>query len=70
MDELVKLVSKKAGLSEDQAKTAVATVVDYLKKMLPAPVAGQIDGLLAGGDVTKTASGLADSLGGMFGKKK
>ncbi len=65
MDELVKLVSKKTGLPPDQAKVAVQTVIDFLKKKLPAPVAAQIDGVLSG-NVTDLAKGL----GGVFGKKK
>ncbi len=48
MDELVKLVSQKAGISPDQARTAVQTVLDFLKQKLPAPVAAQIDGVLSG----------------------
>jgi uncharacterized protein (DUF2267 family) len=66
MDELVKMVAKKTGLSPEMAKTAVTTVLDFLKKKLPAPIAGQIDAVLGGG----AASGVADALGGMFGKKK
>ena len=65
MDELVKLVVQKTGLSEATAKIAVETVVDYLKKKLPAPVAGQIDTVLKGGNVADMAKGL----GGMVGKK-
>ncbi len=49
MNELVKLVMQKTGLPEDQAKAAVETVLNFLKQKLPAPIAGQIDGLLAGG---------------------
>ena len=68
MDELVKLVSEKAGVSEDKARDAVKTVIAYLKKKLPAPVAKQIDKVLnGGGDID--VEGLADSLGGMLGKK-
>ena len=71
MDELIKLVSQKAGLSEEMAKKAVETVIGYLKDKLPAPIAGQIDGLLGGGGMTEdlgdTAKGL---LGGLFGRKK
>ncbi len=66
MDELVKMVASKTGISEDQARTAVQTVVGYLKQKLPAPIAGQVDAALAGssgfGDVAK-------GLGGMLGKK-
>jgi len=66
MDELVKLVVQKTGLPEAQAKQAVEVVIGFLKAKLPAPVAGQIDGLLAGG----AADNVAQGLGGLFGKKK
>ena len=69
MDELIKMVSEKAGLSEEMAKTAVETVIGYLKKKLPAPIAGQIDGVLGGGGMPKDLGGLAEGLGGLFGKK-
>ena len=65
MDELVKLVSQKTGLPEDKSRLAVQTVLDYLKKKLPAPVASQIDTVLASGNVGNVAKGL----GGMLGKK-
>ena len=39
MDELIKLVTQKAGISEAQAQQAVETVMGFLKDKLPAPVA-------------------------------
>ena len=69
MDELIKMVSEKAGLSEEMAKTAVETVIGYLKKKLPAPIAGQIDGVLGGGEMPADLGGLAKGLGGILGKK-
>ncbi len=66
MDKLVKLVSEKTGLSEDMAQKAVEVVVGYLKDKLPAPIAGQIDGLLEGG---QGAGDIAGAIGGLFGKK-
>lgn len=65
MDELVKIVSQKAGIQEEQAKMAVNTVLDFLREKLPAPLASQIDGLLSGGGLDDVAKGL----GGLFGKK-
>jgi uncharacterized protein (DUF2267 family) len=64
MDELIKLVSSKVGISEAQAKDAVETVLGFLKDKLPSPVAGQVESVLKGdmGDV-------AGTLGGLFGKK-
>jgi hypothetical protein len=70
MEDLVKLVSQKTGLPEAQAKLAVDTVLGFLKTKLPAPLAGQLDGFLAGGSAAPDLGGLASSaLGGMFGKK-
>jgi hypothetical protein len=69
MDELVKLVSQKTGLSEEMAKTAVEMVVGYLKEKLPAPIAGQIDSVLGRGGMAKEAGGIAKGLGGILGKK-
>jgi hypothetical protein len=63
MDELVKLVSEKTGLSEEMSETAVQIVMDYIKKKLPAPVAAQVDAVLGAGSA-------ADALGGLFGGKK
>jgi hypothetical protein len=66
MDELVKLVAQKAGISQDQARKAVETVIGFLKQQLPQPLAGQIDAALEGdlGGLTDLAGGL----GGLFGK--
>ncbi|HEY3345054.1 MAG TPA: hypothetical protein VGJ97_09010 [Anaerolineaceae bacterium] len=60
MEELVKLVSRKIGIPEDQAKLAVETVVGFLKQKLPAPIAGQIDAALSN-------PGITQGLGGLFG---
>lgn len=68
MDELIKQVSQKTGLSQDQAKQATQVVLDYLMAKLPAPVAGQIKTVLSGGGVSGVADA-AKNLGGMFGKK-
>ena len=63
MDELVELVAKKTGLSEEMAQTAVDTVIDYLKEKMPGPAAAQLDALLEGGDI----SDLLGGLGNLFG---
>jgi uncharacterized protein (DUF2267 family) len=65
VDEIVKQVAAKANITEEQAQVAVDLVVDVLKEKLPAPVAGQIDGLLSG----EGAEGIAGQLGGLLGKK-
>ena len=73
MEELVRQVSQRAGIDEGKARAAVETVVGFLKDKLPAPVAGQLDGVLggggAGGGLSEQAGNLMGGLGGMFGKK-
>jgi len=64
MDELVKLVVQKTGISDDQARQAINVVVNYLKDKLPAPIAAQVDGVL-----NNQGGGVAGALGGLFGKK-
>jgi hypothetical protein len=67
MDELVKQVSAKTGISEEQARTAVTTVLGFLKDKLPAPIAGQIDGVVSGEGSTGGGLGdLANKAGSFF----
>ncbi len=75
MDELIKQVVERTGISEQQARGAVETVLGFLKTRLPGPIAGQLDGVVGGGGAA--AGGIADKagdvlggLGGMFGGKK
>jgi hypothetical protein len=65
-DDLVKLVSDKVGITEQQAAQAVDVVMDYLGDKLPEPIAGQLDAALkgSGSDLGSMASGL----GGLFKK--
>jgi len=65
MDELVKLVSEKTGIAEEQARQAVEIVIGYLKDNLPKPIAGQVDKVLSGGGVD--VGDLKEGLGGMLG---
>ena len=60
MDEIIKLVSEKTGLSEEMAEEAVTLVLDYVKEKLPDPIAGRLDTLLEG-------DAASDLLGGLFG---
>lgn len=69
MDELIKLVSKKAGISETQAKSAVDTVLKFLKEKLPDPVAGRLDDIVSGAGSLDLGKGM-DALGGLLGGKK
>lgn len=70
MDELVKMVTEKAGISSDQAQKAVTTVLGFLKGKLPGPVAGQIDNVVSGqsGSEGGIAGEAGKAVGGMFGR--
>jgi len=69
MDELIKRITEKTGISEDQARSAVTTVSNFLKEKLPAPIAGQVDNVLSGaGGITDTLGDAAAKAGGIFGK--
>ena len=49
MDELIKLVAGKVGISAEQAEQAVHTVLGFLKDKLPEPIAGQLENIVGGG---------------------
>ena len=68
MEELIKRVSERAGISEEQARSAVETVAEFLKERVPAPYSSYIDSFMTGGG-GGGLGGLAGGLGGLFGKK-
>lgn len=76
MEELIRQVSERTGISPEQAQTAVATVLGFLKTRLPEPIAGQLDGFLGGGGgadlggLGGAAGSLLGGLGGMLGGNK
>jgi len=67
MDEIVNLVQQRAGIDEGQARTAVDTVLSFVKDRLPEPMRGQIDGLVSRGGSTGGVGGASGSnpLGGL-----
>lgn len=72
MATLAQLVAEKAGITESQAQMAIKTVADFLKEKLPAPIAGQVEGLLAAdvSGVAGAAESVMKGLGGFMGSKK
>jgi hypothetical protein len=73
VNELVNLVAQKVGISADQARTAVDTVLGFLKNKLPAPLAGQLDNVAAGGAAEGAEDGILDKIkkgvGSLVGSK-
>lgn len=71
MEDLIKLVSEKTGLSEAKAKVAVETVTTYLKSKLPGSLASQVDAYLSGEKASESdemMSNLKDTLAGIYKK--
>ena len=63
MEELIRQVTERTGISEAQAQTAVITVLGFIKGRLPEPIAGQLDSFLGGG----AGGGGGADLGGLGG---
>ena len=73
MNELINLIVQKTGISQENAQKAAQTAIDFLKTKLPAPVAGQVDAVLAGdmsGLAGQAGEMLKGKLGGAFGGQK
>lgn len=64
MEELINSVCQRTGLSPDKARSAVETVVEYLKGKLPSSVSSQLDSALSG-----ESSGITGRIASAFGKK-
>lgn len=70
MDEIVKAVAEKTGMPADQVRPVVQAVIGELKQRLPAPIAGQLDGLLGTGGAGQMLDQASSLLGGLLGKKE
>jgi hypothetical protein len=73
MNELINLIVQKTGISQENAQKAAQTAIDFLKSKLPAPVAGQVDAVLAGdmsGIAGQAGEMLKGKLGGALGEQK
>ncbi|MCX6317056.1 MAG: hypothetical protein NTW29_07185 [Bacteroidetes bacterium] len=69
MEELIKTVTAKAGISESQAKSAVETVVSFIKDKMPGGIGGQVESFLAGnaGTVGNVIDTIKDKASGLLG---
>ena len=67
MDELIKLISEKVGVTPDKAQVAVQLVMTHIKGKAPA-LSSQLDGLMGGGAAAGGGLGdVASKLGGLMG---
>ncbi|MCC6744319.1 MAG: hypothetical protein IT175_10715, partial [Acidobacteria bacterium] len=62
---LIQMVSERAGIAPETARTAVETVLGFIKERLPEPLASQVDGFIGG---EAAADGGGDVLGDIAGK--
>lgn len=69
MQDLIKMVTEKAGISESQAKSAVETVVSFLKDKMPGGLGGQVESFINGnaGSIGKAVDSVKDKVGGLLG---
>lgn len=67
MDDLIKQITDKTGISMDQAKGAIEQVMNFLGDKLPGPIASQVKGFL-GSDEGGEEGGDGDDGGGLMGK--
>jgi len=50
MDEIIKTITAKTGISEEHAREAVLATVEFIKSKIPPMFASQLDRLITGGD--------------------
>ncbi len=69
MNELIKNLSNKFGLTEPQAYEAAKMVIVYLKDKLPDPAASQLNNLLISAEGKDTPGNAINDLGSKFTTK-
>ncbi len=66
-EQVINLIVKKTGITQENAQKAVLVVFDFLKTKLPAPIASQLEPFLTGG--TGNTSGITQQAGGFVKSK-
>ncbi len=67
MEELIKMVTQKVGISETQAKSAIETVVSFLKDKMPGGIGNQVESFVKGGPTANVADSIKDKVTGFLG---
>lgn len=66
MEELIKFITEKTGLTSEQASSAVNAIKSYIKEKMPSGIGEQVSNFLdgkAGGGLAGMASSLKDKFG-------
>jgi hypothetical protein len=66
MEELLKMVSEKAGIPTDKANTAIQTVIGFLKDKMPGGIGTQVESFIKGGGMSDLAGGIKDKIGNIL----
>lgn len=66
-EQVINLIVKKTGITQENAQKAVLVVFDFLKTKLPAPIASQVDSFLNTGSAN--TSGTTQQVGGFVKSK-
>jgi hypothetical protein len=66
MEELIKTVTQKVGISEAQAKSAIEAVVSFLKDKMPGGIGSQVESFVKGSSGANVANELKEKVGGFF----
>lgn len=68
MEDLIKMVTQKVGISDSQAKSAVETIVSFLKDKMPGGIGSQVESFIKGntGSVGDMADNIKDKVGGFL----
>lgn len=67
-DTIISQIRERTGITEDQARMALDTVVNVLKERMPPAMATQVEAVINGGNAD--LGSMMGGLGGMFGKKE
>jgi len=63
MEELKKIVSEKAAVTDEQALKAIEAVSAYIKERVPGVIHSSLDKVLAGQDLEDSVRSKAESIG-------
>ena len=68
MEELIQKISDKTGISVDQAKGAVETMLEHFKEKLPSGIGEKLESFVQGGsaEAGDFITGLKEKIGGFF----
>jgi len=68
MEELIQLVSDKAGISTDQAKDAIEAVIAHFKDKLPMGLGDKLESFVQDGSSSSEdfLGSIKDKIGGLF----